>query len=151
MGKKVKLFAVVFVVAGVLLVFFAQETSISKPTQNDYQTANTNQKYDSKVDDQADMTVTVTPVLPVADSGVLQFTVVMDTHSIELDQNMVDSAVLIDDQGIRYSPFNWDGSVGGHHREGVLTFTKMTTIPKSVELKIFGIGGVDRSFVWQFD
>lgn len=151
MGKKVKLFAGVFAVAVVSLVFFAQETSVSKPTQDDSKTTNTDQKYGSKVDDQENVTVTVTPVLPVADSGVLQFTIVMDTHSIELDQNMIDSTVLIDDQGIRYSPFNWEGSVGGHHREGVLTFTKITTIPKSVELKISGIGGVDRSFVWQFN
>ncbi len=33
-------------------------------------------------------------------------------------------------------------------KEGVLTFSQITPIPKSIELKISGIGDVVRSFVW---
>ena len=78
-----------------------------------------------------------------------KFDIVMDTHSVELSQNMAKSAVLIDDHGKEYKPFNWEGPTGGHHREGVLIFNQITPTPESIKLKISGIGDVIRSFDWQ--
>ena len=74
----------------------------------------------------------------------------MDTHSIELDQDMTKIAKLVDDQGKEYKPTAWNGPTGSHHREGMLIFNQITPIPKSLELKISGIGGVVRSFIWKF-
>jgi len=107
------------------------------------------QKWESKVNDQASVTITVTPTLLSAESGEWKFDVVMDTHSVELDQDMTKVAVLIDEQRKEYRALNWEGPTGGHHREGILTFTKITPSPKSVELKISDIGGVVRIFNWQ--
>ncbi|KKW22663.1 MAG: hypothetical protein UY66_C0034G0001, partial [Parcubacteria group bacterium GW2011_GWC1_51_35] len=38
---------------------------------------------------------------------------------------------------------------GGHHREGVLSFSRLTSAPKSIELKITGIADTIRTFTWQ--
>ncbi|KKW27654.1 MAG: hypothetical protein UY69_C0008G0017 [Parcubacteria group bacterium GW2011_GWF1_52_5] len=40
---------------------------------------------------------------------------------------------------------------GGHHREGVLSFSRLTSAPKSIELKITGIADTIRTFTWQLD
>lgn len=107
------------------------------------------QKWESKIDDQSAVTVTVTPIDIFSQSKEWKFDIVMDTHSVELDQDMTKSAILIDDQGKEYKPIIWEGQVGGHHREGVLTFNQITPTPKSVELKIYGTGDVIRNFTWQ--
>ena len=112
----------------------------------------TEKTWETKTEEQASVTVVVTPLDLSSDSKEWKFNVVMDTHSVELDQDMVKVAVLVDDNGKEYKPLRWEGAeVGGHHREGVLIFNQVTPIPKSVELKIFGIGDVVRSFTWQLE
>jgi hypothetical protein len=134
---------------GGFLIFYNFKTVSTAPTQNSSDVSSTGQKWESKVDDQASVTVTVTPTLISEESGEWKFDVVMDTHSVELDQDMTKVAILIDEQGKEYRALSWEGSAGGHHREGILTFTKITPSPKSVELKISDIGGVVRIFNWQ--
>lgn len=74
----------------------------------------------------------------------------MGTHSVELDQDPMRITTLIDDKGNVYKPLSWEGiGPGGHHREGVLTFNKITPTPKSVELEISDIGDVVRGFAWE--
>ena len=76
----------------------------------------------------------------------------MDTHSVELDQDMTESAVLIDGQDKEYKPIGWEGPSGGHHREGVLVFDPIEPMPKYIELKIKNIGGVtERLFKWNIE
>ncbi len=104
-----------------------------------------------KIDDQASVTVTITPMGISSESGELRFDVVMDTHSVELDQDMMNVSVLVDDRGREYKPLRWEGAEpGGHHREGALIFNRITPTSKFVELKINEIGEVSRSFTWQF-
>lgn len=110
----------------------------------------TKQNWETKTEEQANVTVVVTPLDLSPNSKEWKFDVGMNTHSVELDQDMIKIAVLVDDQGKEYKPIRWEGSVGGHHREGVLIFNQITPTPKSVELKISNIGGVVRSFVWEF-
>jgi len=151
MNKKTKIFVVVLAVTGGSLTFYFWNTPALNVMQTDSETATTTQKFDSRIDDQANVTVTVTPIQLSRNSDEWKFNVVMDTHSVELDQNMINIVVLIDDQGTRYSPLNWEGSSGGHHREGVLTFQGIVTSTKFIELKISGIGDVTRDFTWQLD
>ena len=73
----------------------------------------------------------------------------MSTHSVELDQDMIKVTVLVDDSGKEYKPIAWEGPTGGHHREGVVIFNKVTPTQKSITLKISSIGDVNRSFNWQ--
>ena len=132
------------------MVFYNPKTVSTSPTQNNLNISGTVQKWESKIDDQASVTVTVTPTLLGEKLGEWKFNVVMDTHSVELDQDMTKVVVLVDDQGKEYAPSAWEGTdPGGHHREGVLVFETISPAPISVELKIKNIGGVsERSFKW---
>jgi len=117
-----------------------------------YQNRPTEQKLESKVDDQALVTVAVTPINISSQSKEWKFDIVMDTHSVELDQDMTESAVLIDGQDKEYKPIGWEGPSGGHHREGVLVFDPIEPMPKYIELKIKNIGGVtERLFKWNIE
>ena len=143
----ISILALVFI--GGFLIFYNFKTVSTPPTQNNSDISNTSQKRESKVDDQASVTVTVTPTLLSEESEEWKFDVVMDTHSVELDQDMTKVAIIINEQGKEYKALNWEGPTGGHHREGILTFSRITPTPKSVEIKISDIGGVVRSFKWQ--
>lgn len=135
---------------GGFLIFYNLRTVSTPPTQNNSDVSDTSQKWESKIDDQANVTVTVTPILLSEESEEWKFDVVMDTHSVELDQDMTKIATLVDDSGKEYEPLRWEGApAGGHHREGILTFNSVTPISKSFELKISNIGGVVRTFSWQ--
>lgn len=78
------------------------------------------------------------------------FEIALNTHSEELSADLVAVSELIDNQGKSYKPTSWEGSPpGGHHRSGVLKFNPISSKPKSIELKIKGIGGIpERSFRW---
>ena len=90
--------------------------------------------------------VTVTPKLS---EGVWEFEIKMDTHSVELSEDMVESSVLIVNGG-EYKPVIWEGDLpGGHHREGILKFGPTSPRPESIILRIRQIGGIDeQDFVW---
>lgn len=148
MNKAITILSLALAFIGGFL-FFYNPKSAPTPTQENSSVSETQQKWGSKVDDQASVTITVTPTLLSAESEEWKFDVVMDTHSVELDQDMRKVAVLIDEQGKEYRVLNWEGPTGGHHREGILTFNKITPAPKSIELKISNIGGVVRTFTWQ--
>lgn len=94
------------------------------------------------------VTVKVTPQA-LSSAAPLRFEVVLDTHSVELTQDMREIAALSD--GVReYKPTAWDGSPpGGHHRKGVLVFAPVSPMPASLTLTIRDIAGVpERRFTW---
>lgn len=105
--------------------------------------------WESKVSAEGEVTVKITPLELSSKASEWRFEVGINTHSLELSQNLVDVAVLVDGQGKEYRPINWQGpGPGGHHREGILTFKPIVPTPKSVELKILNIGAPVRGFVW---
>ena len=110
------------------------------------------ENWESKTDNQAAVSITVTSIDISSQSKEWKFDIVMDTHSVELDQDMTEFAVLIDDQDKEYKPIGWEGPSGGHHREGVLVFDPIEPMPKYIELKIKNIGGVtERLFKWNIE
>jgi hypothetical protein len=112
----------------------------------------TKQNWETKTEEQESVTVVVTPLDLSPNSKEWRLDVGMNTHSVELDQDMIKISILVDDQGKEYKPIRWEGAeAGGHHREGVLIFNQITPIPKSVELKISSIGDVVRSFTWELN
>ena len=141
--------AVAFI-GGFLIFYQSRPAPQSTPANSQTDQQKNTEKWETKNDDQANVNIAITPLDLSPQSAEWKFDVGMNTHSVELDQDMTKSAVLIDDQGKEYKALNWNGPVGGHHREGVLTFSQITPTPKSVELKIIGIGEVDRTFSWQF-
>ena len=86
------------------------------------------------------------------------FTVVMDTHSVDLDgYDLGQLAVVRTDPGREARPIGWDAPGGGHHRSGTLTFptTRDDGTPiigptaRTLELLIRDVAGVpERSFQW---
>lgn len=106
-------------------------------------------RWEVRADEQSNVTVTVMPLDLSPESPEWRFDVSMDTHSVELDQDMASVSALFDDSGREYRPLAWDGATGGHHREGVLIFKRITPTPRSLRLQITGIAEATRTFVWQ--
>lgn len=97
------------------------------------------------------VTVAVTPRNVAADAKVWEFSVVLDTHSQELSDDLVQNALLVDDKGRSFKPLAWDGAApGGHHRKGVLRFDPIAPRPQAVELRIRRPGEAKaRTFRWE--
>jgi len=97
------------------------------------------------------VTVAVTPQNLAAGAKSWDFKVVLDTHSGDLNDDLVKTATLLDDKGGRYVPVQWDGAgPGGHHREGALKFKPVSPTPATIELQIKRAGEANpRTFRWQ--
>ena len=97
------------------------------------------------------VTVKVTPRNVAGDTKMWDFAIVFDTHSADLNDDLVKSSLLLDEAGRRFTPLGWDGAPpGGHHREGVLRFKPPSPLPQSIELQITRTGeDAPRSFRWQ--
>ena len=107
----------------------------------------------ARTSDAGGVRVVVTPKPFGPSATVWEFEVVMDTHSETLSADLVQAAVLVDDNGRRYSPLAWQGDPpGGHHRKGTLRFPLPAGKPKAVELQIKGVGGAgERMFRWDLN
>lgn len=94
------------------------------------------------------VTLKVTPKA-IGPASELEFAVVLDTHSADLDDDLVKSAVLLVD-GKELRPVSWTGAgPGGHHREGVLKFPIPPQAPQAIELRIQRTGeSAARVFRW---
>lgn len=97
------------------------------------------------------VTVKVTPKAIGAADSRWEFSVVLDTHSADINDDLVQSASLTTDNGRTLEPASWTGAgPGGHHREGVLAFDVPAPRPASIELRIVRPGeSAPRTFRWQ--
>lgn len=82
--------------------------------------------------------VTITALPRIAENATQwEFAITLDTHSVDLSQNLAAISTLRDDKGGSYVPRAWEGSPpGGHHREGVLIFTPVIPFPQTITLEI---------------
>lgn len=82
------------------------------------------------------VTVAVTPGNLDADSGMWDFAVAFDSRGARLNDELMESVVLVGD-GRQVKPLAWEGAAaGGTHRAGVLKFIAMKPRPKDLELRI---------------
>lgn len=97
------------------------------------------------------VTVAVTPGNFAADAKTWDFAIVFDTHTQELSDDLLKSAVLVDDRGKEFKALAWDGAApGGHHRAGVLKFKAIEPKPQAFELRISRPGEAKaRMFRWK--
>ena len=80
-------------------------------------------------DSRAGVTVSVTPRNLAG--AVWEFDVALNTHSQDLSDDLVRSAVLIAEGGTRIAASGWRGDApGGHHRRGVLSFAAPSPAPR---------------------
>lgn len=101
---------------------------------------------------QKGVTVKVTPKVVGADQARWQFAVVLDSHSSELGDDLVDIATLVTPDGREIKAAAWTGAApGGHHREGLLEFAMAPPWPGAIELKVLRPGeAAPRVFRWKF-
>ena len=97
------------------------------------------------------VTVKVTPKLIGSLGGRWEFSIVLETHSADLSDDLTQSATLTTNDGRTLKPTGWVGAgPTGHHREGVLAFDVPPPRPGAVELKIARPGeSAPRTFRWQ--
>ncbi|HEY2928325.1 hypothetical protein [Piscinibacter sp.] len=97
------------------------------------------------------VTVKVTPKAIAPDNPRWEFSVVLDTHSGDLSDDLMQTATLVTSDGRELKPIAWTGAgPGGHHREGVLEFSVPAPWPSAIELKVERAGeSVARVFRWQ--
>lgn len=97
------------------------------------------------------VTVTVTPKALGSPDVRWEFSVVFDTHSAQLNDDVAQTTVLVTNDGRTLKPAAWTGAgPGGHHREGVLVFEAPVPRPASIELKMTRPGEpAVRIFRWQ--
>lgn len=79
-----------------------------------------------------------------------KFSVVLDTHSVNLDAYELKALSLMrDDTGLAMQATGAESKGSGHHREVVLTFPRPSLDRKWLELVIKDIAGVkERTFRW---
>ena len=112
--------------------------------------------YETAVDDQGEVKVSVTPLNLDAETASLDFDVAMDTHSVDLSMDLAELAILTADNGRSLNAVSWDAVPGGHHVSGQLSFpalldgTPSLADATSLTLTIREVG-VDvptRTFMW---
>ena len=79
-----------------------------------------------------------------------RFSVILDTHSVNLDvYDLKSLSLLRDDTGLAMQPTGAESKGSGHHREIILTFPRPSLDRKWLELVIKDIAGVkERIFRW---
>lgn len=83
-----------------------------------------------------------------------RFTVVLDTHSVDLDGYRFEETVrLRDERGAELAPTAVEGTEGsGHHREATLRFAWPDPRPTVLELVVKDVAGVpERVFRWTME
>ncbi len=107
--------------------------------------------YPSQVSDAGRVVIEVTPLDLGGGEDTLHFQVAMNTHSVELDYDLTQLALLRTDRGVEVRPTLWDGGRGGHHVYGVLFFPAVDlSKARWVEIIIHDVAGVpERRFRWE--
>ena len=77
------------------------------------------------------------------------FELSMNTHSVELNYDYTQIAMLTDDSGNTYKLATWTGGNSGHHLSGQLIFTSLNGDPKQLTLTLEGVDNETEDFNWQ--
>jgi biopolymer transport protein ExbD len=137
---------VIFLFVASILIFAKRRPVENKAIPNNPQPA-----AESQVNSEGSVTVEARPIALSKTADIWQFEVVLETHIVELSQDMTKVTVLRDGKGTEYLPLDWNGSPpGGHHREGILTFKTPPSPPPSITLIVKNIDGIpERKFEWK--
>lgn len=137
--EKIILFGLL--IAVLILSIFALVPLFGNKNQNIRKSSS---NFQTLMDSKNNVEFQVTPI------SLNEFEISMNTHSVDLDFDLIQIANLYDDIGNAYKPINWEGSApGGHHREGILKFPLVNKNAKSIKLII--TDSSEREFVWNLN
>jgi hypothetical protein len=99
------------------------------------------------------LTVSVKPTDVSAKAATWRFQVGMNTHSVELSDDLARTSSLVDAGGKEQPAVGWKGDPpGGHHRNGELRFKALSPRPDALELRIARPGEkAPRVFRWKLN
>ncbi len=103
-----------------------------------------------KQDRQGPVTVTMTPTSPLAPETPLRFRIALDTHSVALDDLVLERTVVLRTaDGTDLAPSAVEQPTGGgHHRGAVIVFPPVAE-GGAVRVVVKNVGGVEeRIFIW---
>jgi hypothetical protein len=109
----------------------------------------------TRIDDQGAIVVEVTSVNPDAAATQLEFTVVLNTHSIDLSMDLAPLATITTDTGLSLDAQLWDAPLGGHHTSGRLVFPlgqealPLLNEASRLTLTIINLDARSRVFEWE--
>ncbi len=109
----------------------------------------------SREDAQGSVTVKVAALEVDTTADTIEFSVAMDTHSVDLSMDLALLATLTTDTGLRVNGAVWDGPLGGHHVEGTLVFPASVNGISVLDganiltLTIRDVDAPERIFSWQ--
>lgn len=126
-------------------------TAVSLPQTPTQVGSNSSATFKTETVEGGSVSVAVTP-RSLGEGAPLEFEIAMNTHSVDLSNDMLKSVVLRDDRGEEYKPTSWEGPAGGgHHRSGRIAFVALAAGARSVTLIVKNIAGVaERTFSWEF-
>ena len=93
-------------------------SATATPLQMDPQATSALSDSATRVDEQGAIVIEITPHNLGASADTLEFNVVMNTHSIDLNMDLATLSTLTTDTGIALPATTWDAPRGGHHVEG---------------------------------
>lgn len=106
------------------------------------------------IDEQGAIIVEITPINSSEAHNSLNFNVKLTTHSIDLSMDLTKLATVSTDTGGPLQAILWNGSRGGHHVEGILTFQffsgsqNLLAGATKVTITIRDLGAPERIFTW---
>ena len=112
-------------------------------------------KEDSQMDSQGAVEIEIFPPNLNQSRETIDFNISLNTHSVDLSMDLIPLITLETDTGHRIKPLSWDGSSGGHHLVGVLSFPALlngTPVLEGVtrmEIIIENIDAPERVFIWE--
>lgn len=107
----------------------------------------------TRVNQERAVTIAITPIPTEGGATGAAFSVSMNTHSVNLDFDLAERAVLRDAGGREYRPSGWEAPAGGHHVNGTLRFDDVDDEAlregTSYQIVITGVAGApERVFRW---
>ncbi len=108
----------------------------------------------TQTDKQGAVTVAVTPVNMGTMGQSLDFTVVLDSASVDLSMDLTKHATLETDDGMTVQAVRWQGDKGGQHVQGTLSFPawaggeQFAGATSTLTMRIVGVDAPQRVFSW---
>ncbi len=108
-----------------------------------------------RIDEQGAVSVEITPLNLNVPGHTLDFSVVLNTHSVDLSMDLAALATLTTDTGLELSASAWEAPRGGHHVQGILQFPAVQDGAgvmdgaRRLTLVIQGLDAPERTFVWE--